>query len=271
MDRKMINSLLVKLGVEAASLEKMSTERATIKLRKRLAASGALSDGVSAEERELANKIMAEPPTEAKESTTGPAASADTEKRWYKLPGIKGQEDRVEFLSPSLVAIRNGRYKDGRAWEPCDPPADAKEDKGAGDAERPSKKAMRKGKERREADAKSAAKAAGETNTKRKADIKKSDKKTPKPKAEKGKPRPRTGATDFFRECFEGGKEINKTDLVEKLVGRGVAEGTARSYIAWAKRAKSGTPDKANPFGFQIGETVNKNGDKLLKKIKNLK
>lgn len=320
MDDTNAISLLTRMGV--ADADKLDPERATTKLRKKLAVindqNGTLPKDVTDDEAKLAVSlgyipltqrmagkaklaVIDDPITEKVEverplsrqpvafidkmlQRNDEAAPTDPFKipRLYRLPpNAKGEGERIEEIPPAMAASRNARRNDGRKWEPYDGKkntvVDAKPITTSGpttiipvalttESENDvSKKNTKKASDK--------IKVVQAKRTSPRAKAEKKDKAPKAPKVAKvkgsGKNPKRSGnGGELMRKIFhENGVSIDRDKLIEKLIAGGVSQGTATSYISWAKRTNPDTPDKGNPFGFVLEEE--KDGkDKTLTRVK---
>lgn len=74
-------------------------------------------------------------------------------------------------------------------------------------------------------------------------------------------------ASKEFRRAFPAEKDVRKTSVFARLVKAGLKKSTVASYMTWAKRDVAGTPDHANPWGFQLVESRNAKGEKVIRKV----
>jgi hypothetical protein len=248
-------ALLGKLGVENA--EVLEAAQAEGKLRKRLA-KGAAPEDMTDAETALVTELTGVAPAEAKpKGKATPKADPDAPET-YKLPGNGKEADRVEVMTAKTAEGRNKRRSDERRWEPAPGAtptgagaAGAKTAPAAAPKASPKGAAAPKGKTPAAPAAKAgkAAPAAAE----------------PKPKATRKSTTRENSGMSLFKTLFPvGGKALAKTDVVASLVKAGVSEGSAKSYLVWAKRA---VKDKnRNPFGFRIVETRDDKKGKLVQR-----
>jgi hypothetical protein len=244
MNRDAINSLLVKLQVDGTIVPKLTDERARVKLLKRIESLGVPADVTPEERAEIAAIIG--PQDQQQQNDQAPPAGAE----------------------------------DGGSTEPTAteaPPEDSGNASNAGTEPQQENDVARKDKKKakRPASKKGESKAPKVKAPKVKAPKVKAPKvKAPKPPKKKsagnGKRKNGGGASEYFRSVFsKNGATVLKSEVVEKLVGHGIGEGSARAFIVWAKRGKQGKPSIAlNPWPFQIKETKDDKGNKVLTKAK---
>jgi len=228
LNRDAVNSLLVKTGMEEAAVKKLSTERATKKLKDRLQPA---SKGIPAEltpsERETVTALGFAPAPEKAPEVEAP----------YELAGVPGVADKVELMTPTKASARNAGRTDGHKWVP----APGKE---------PTPKATTPAPTAPVIDAKT-----GVAETKAPAAAPKP--KTVKPGETKGNAPDKTkgqrgGVTQTFIELFKGNSPIKKTDVMHRLLAAGLSESSAMSYLTWAKRDPKDI--MKNDFGFRLEE-----------------
>lgn len=275
-----IVALLGMLGVEDAA--QIAPERAEAKLTKRLIKQG-IPEGVTDEQKTLAEEILGGKPAVAAASETEVETSVETKepdntgKQPYRLVGVNGEDDRVKMMAPAFAASRNKRRTDGRQWvadpgaalseeteTPTDQPKEIDVKKDKKNPKTP--KAEKPVKEKKVASAEKPAKTAKTKTTpkvEKKAPVKaekpakaakpaKKESKTKTPKADKpakeSKPRkaqgPReSGGAAKFRDIMADRKPHPKSEVIAEIVKAGVGEPSARAYTVWAKRST----DKTNP------------------------
>lgn len=298
MDREAMNSLLTKLGMP--NPEGIEEDRAANRIRNRVKKDG-LPDGLSSAEKAVIAELgiavesapvktpaadasgkggRERPPTPPEEVGKETEDTAMDTPVPFRLPGINGNPDRVEVISPKKAASRNRRRAEDRAltnmWELA-PDVDPAKVPPEGMAV-PLKNIKEKKSNQTPNPQKETAVAKTTTKTKKgekPAKVTKPEKKaqTTKTAATKGDKATKTPAkkresagAEKFRALLEGGEAVKKETVIAKLTAAGVKPGTANSYIVWSKRPLSLGKTK-NPFGFRIEETKDDKGVKILQRI----
>lgn len=232
-DRTVVNSLLVKLGVETP--DKLTGDRATTKLTHRLTKNGVPAD-LSPEEAALVAELgFAKGATAPPATATAPA-------------GATGDPDLVP-VDAAMGTVKGKGKKNAKAAKAATKPTPA-----AGAKDKGSKAAAKA------APAKAAPAAAAKV---------KGAKPAPAAKVKGPKVARPGSAVAVFKELLGGGGAVPKATVIDRLVKAGVSTGTAGSYIVWAKHLLGVIgPDNLprNPFGFRIAETRNDKDVKILQK-----